>query len=188
MADEQLPVKYGKRKVSEERYAQQTRKKQATVGGRTYGSRKRNGPAGTGGKPGFTVEPHVFVPRSPLGALRDMASVETMLTDNDELRAENARLRALFAAGSEAQLGTTIQQDDPFVERSQPGALDDGRVSVAEVRALLERDPSMLDHAIRVEFEGAKPRRDAVRAFLRLERASPEPRTDVLEMLEPFAG
>lgn len=74
---------------------------------------------------------------------------------------------------------------NPFLPQGDEDG--DGRTTIAELEKILAEDPELLDLAIDAEFKDGKPRKGAVKLLLAAEKAKPEPRTDMIKLLEGTA-
>lgn len=66
---------------------------------------------------------------------------------------------------------------NPFIE-------GDGLVSISKLSSLLEENPGQFDLAFSAEMAQGQPRVGATKLLLKLEKATPSPRTTVLKVLQ----
>ena len=154
-------TRYGKRKLSPAALEKQAKKKSMTKGSTTYGSRK------AGGK---KADRRINTSESPGG-----------LPEGNE-KAGDVRARDIDTAkgpraGGEAREAGN-EGPNPFAD-----------LSVAEVGALLDEKPSLLDRALEAESALASPRKGVIEILTRAEKARDGgPRGTVLEALKQLGS
>lgn len=77
------------------------------------------------------------------------------------------------------------EEANPFLPQGDDDA--SGRTTIAELEKILAEDPELLDLAIDAEFKDGTPRKGAVKLLLAAEKAKPEPRENILKLLEGTA-